>query len=79
MFFALIGAVLIAAVIVAAGMSLFLRRHGESIRPERGWVWTDEVLRDPVTNRLMRVWSDDGGGRHFVPESSDPRRTGTAS
>jgi hypothetical protein len=79
MFFALIGAVLIAAVMVAAGMSLFLRRHGESNQPERGWVWTDEVFRDPVTNRVMRVWSDDGGGRYCVPESSDPHRPGAAS
>jgi len=33
MFFALLGALVVVAVLAAAGMSLFLRRHGESARP----------------------------------------------
>jgi hypothetical protein len=68
MLFALIGVVVIAAVIVAAAMSLFLRRHGESPGPQPGWVPTDEVFRDPASNRLMRVWADATGERHYLPE-----------
>ena len=68
MLFALIGVLLIAAVIVAAAMSLFLRRHGESPAPEAGWVPTDEVFRDPASDRLMRVWADAAGERHYLPE-----------
>jgi len=72
MLFALLGAVGIAAVLVAAGMSLFVRRHGEAERPEPGWVPTDEVFRDPGTERLMRVWADAAGRRHYLPERSEP-------
>jgi hypothetical protein len=68
MLFAIIGVLVIAAVIVAAAMSLFLRRHGESTAPEPGWVPTDEVFRDPASNRLMRVWADAAGERHYLPE-----------
>jgi hypothetical protein len=68
---ALIGAAGIAAVLVAGAMSLFLRRHGETDRPAVGWVPTDEVFRDPGTDRVMRVWADAGGGRHYVPDRRD--------
>jgi hypothetical protein len=75
-FFALLGAGVAAAVIVAAGMSLFLRRHGEAEQPEPGWVPSAEVFRDPGTERMMRVWTDSGGGRHYLPEPSAlPGRT----
>ncbi len=67
---ALLGVGVIAAVLVGAAMSLFLRRHGEADRPGRGWVPTDEVFRDPGTDRVMRMWADRIGGRHPVPESS---------
>ena len=70
MLFALVAVLVIGAVIVAAAMSLFLRRHGESPAPEPGWVPTDEVFRDPASNRLMRVWADDAGERHYLPERS---------
>jgi hypothetical protein len=70
--FALLGVFLIAAVLVAVGMSLFLRRHGESGEPESTWTPTDEVFRDPGTDRVMRVWADAAGGRHYVPEGSRP-------
>ena len=73
MLFALLGILLIAAVIVAAAMSLFLRRHGESAAPEPGWVPTDEVFRDPASNRLMRVWADPSGERHYLPERTNRR------
>jgi hypothetical protein len=68
-FLALLGVAVIAAVLVAAAMSLFLRRHGEADSPRPGWVPTDEVFRDPGTERVMRVWADRLGGRHYLPES----------
>jgi hypothetical protein len=71
MLYTLLGVLVIAAVLVAAGMSLFLRRHGESPGPESGWVPTDEIFKDPVTDRLMRVWADGSGQRHYLPEPRD--------
>jgi hypothetical protein len=68
--FVLVGVLVIAAVLVAAAMSLFVRRHGESNGPEPGWVPTDEVFKDPTTDRTMRVWVDGVGGRHYLPEAS---------
>ena len=56
------------AVIVAVVISLFVRRHGESDQPQAGWTPTDELFRDPGTNRTMRVWLDRAGERHYVPE-----------
>jgi hypothetical protein len=67
--FALLGGLVVAAVLVACVMSLFVRRHGESDRPQSGWVPTDEVFRDPTTDRMIRVWSDHEGRRHYVPDS----------
>jgi hypothetical protein len=75
MLFVLLGVIVIAAVVVAAAMSLFVRRHGESDAPEPGWAPTDEVFRDPASNRLMRVWADAAGERHYLPER--PGRPGT--
>jgi hypothetical protein len=72
-FFALLGIGIIAAVLVAAAMSLFLRRHGEPDQPDPGWVATSEVFRDPTTDRVMRVWADNAGGRHYLAEK--PGRT----
>jgi hypothetical protein len=71
MFFALLGVLVIAVVIVAAAMSLFLRRHGESDNPGAGWTATEEVFKDPVTDRIMRVWADQAGQRHYLPETQD--------
>jgi hypothetical protein len=61
---------IILAIVVALGIaSIFVvRRHGESDRPQPGWNATDEVFNDPSTNRLMRVWVDGAGNRHYVPE-----------
>ena len=59
-----------AAIVVAVVISLFVRRHGESGRPDAGWTPTDEVFKDPGTNRTMRVWMDRSGERHYVPERS---------
>jgi hypothetical protein len=69
--YALLGVLVIAAVLVAGAMSLFLRRHGESPGPAPGWVPTDEVFKDPVTDRVMRVWADGTGQRHYLPEPQD--------
>jgi hypothetical protein len=45
------------------------RRHGESDRPQPGWLPTRERFVDPSTRRVMRVWVDAGGARHYVAES----------
>lgn len=66
---ALVYAGLVVAVLVAAGLSLFVRRHGESDVPAEGWERTDEVFVDPTTERRMRVWLDPvDGSRRYVPE-----------
>lgn len=48
--------------------SLFIRRHGETEKPKPGWRRTEEVFNDPSTNRVVRVWLDKSGERHYVPE-----------
>lgn len=42
--------------------------HGDADRPSADWRPTSERFRDPRTNRVMRVWEDAGGGRHYVPD-----------
>ena len=57
-------------IVVAVGGWLKLRRHAESLRPELGWLPSEESFRDPSSGRLMRVWIDPAdGSRHYVPES----------
>ena len=64
--------IFVVVLVVLAGffvVSLTLRRHGESELPAGHWERTDEVFRDPTTNRVMRVWVDpQDGSRHYVPE-----------
>ena len=48
------------------------RGHGDADAPHADWRPTDERFRDPRTNRVMRVWEDAGGGRHYVPDE-EPR------
>jgi len=60
--------IIVAVVIVCFIISLFVRRHGEADRPQPGWRSTEEVFNDPSTNRVMRVWLDQMGERHYVPE-----------
>jgi hypothetical protein len=50
--------------------SLALRRHGEADRPKPDWQRTEELFNDPSTNRVMRVWLDGSGERHYVPEGT---------
>jgi hypothetical protein len=44
------------------------RSHGEAQAPGVDWRPTSERFRDPGTNRVMRVWEDPGGTRHYVAE-----------
>jgi hypothetical protein len=44
------------------------RRHGEDGEVRPHWVATDEVFRDPVSGRVMRVWIDPtDASRHYAP------------
>jgi uncharacterized membrane protein len=63
---ALLALVLVGVVVY----SFFVRRHGEVSRPDAAWTPTDEVFHDPSTNRVMRVWVDTSGQRHYVPTES---------
>jgi hypothetical protein len=45
------------------------RGHGDADAPQPGWTPTGERFRDPGSGRVMRVWTDAGGGRHYVAES----------
>jgi hypothetical protein len=42
--------------------------HAEANRPAPDWQPTNERFRDPRTQRIMRVWVDAAGTRHYVPE-----------
>jgi DUF1707 SHOCT-like domain len=44
------------------------RGHGDVDAPEPHWRPTAERFRDPRTNKVMRVWVDTAGGRHYVPD-----------
>ena len=44
------------------------RGHGDADRPGADWQPTNERFRDPKSQRVMRVWLDTGGGRHYVPD-----------
>lgn len=44
------------------------RGHGEEDAPQADWQPTNERFRDPKTRRVMRVWVDAGGGRHYVAD-----------
>lgn len=71
----MIVAAILVVVAVCFVISLFVRRHGESGRPQWGWQRTEEVFRDPSTDRIMRVWVDARGERHYVPEDADGEPT----
>jgi hypothetical protein len=42
------------------------RGHGDAERPAPDWQPTGERFRDPRTAKVMRVWVDTAGGRHYV-------------
>jgi hypothetical protein len=47
------------------------RGHGDADAPGVDWRPTDERFRDPRSNRVMRVWEDAAGARHYVPDDPD--------
>jgi hypothetical protein len=65
--------IFVVVVVVCFFISLFVKRHGESDRPKPEWRRTEEVFHDPSTNRVMRVWLDQAGERHYVPEEKTTR------
>ena len=40
--------------------------HADSDTPGPGWTPTGERFRDPRTRKVMRVWEDASGQRHYV-------------
>jgi hypothetical protein len=44
------------------------RGHGEAPAAAPDWRPTAERFRDPSTNKVMRVWVDASGGRHYVAD-----------
>jgi hypothetical protein len=44
------------------------RGHGEADKPAPDWRPTNERFRDPRTRRVLRVWVDPAGERHYVAE-----------
>jgi hypothetical protein len=46
------------------------RGHAEAAAPEPGWRATPERFRDPRSGRIMRVWVDSSGTRHYVAEEA---------
>ncbi|MGI8412611.1 MAG: DUF1707 SHOCT-like domain-containing protein [Solirubrobacteraceae bacterium] len=44
------------------------RGHGDADAPAPEWQPTNERFRDPRSGRVMRVWVDSAGGRHYVAE-----------
>jgi hypothetical protein len=44
------------------------RGHGDADAPQPDWQPTGERFRDPRSGRVMRVWVDAGGGRHYVAD-----------
>lgn len=62
----------VGVILLVVIVALVYRRHGEAGAPSEDWARTDEVFRDPSTGRLMRVWLDPEGERHYVPEPPSP-------
>ena len=42
--------------------------HADSDLPRPGWKPTGERFKDPRTRKVMRVWEDGSGQRHYVPD-----------
>jgi Domain of unknown function (DUF1707) len=47
------------------------RGHGDAQAPGVDWLPTGERFRDPRTNRVMRVWEDAAGARHYVVDDAE--------
>lgn len=52
----------------SSGRPRWGRGHGDADAPAPDWQPTGERFRDPKSGRVMRVWLDPGGGRHYVPD-----------
>jgi Domain of unknown function (DUF1707) len=50
------------------------RGHGDADAARADWRPTAERFRDPRTGRVMRVWEDPGGGRHYVADEGEAGR-----
>jgi len=50
----------------SAGRPRWGKGHGEADRAAPDWRPTNERFRDPRSNRVMRVWIDTAGGRHYL-------------
>ena len=48
------------------------RGHGDADAPDPSWRPTSERFRDPGSNRIMRVWEDAAGNRHYVADDPQP-------
>jgi hypothetical protein len=48
------------------------RGHGDADSPDPSWRPTNERFRDPSSNRIMRVWEDAAGNRHYVADDPQP-------
>ena len=46
------------------------RGHGDADAPGAGWQPTNERFRDPRSGKVMRVWVDAAGGRHYVADDA---------
>ena len=73
----MIGGILVVTIVLVfiavIVISLFLKRHGESTYIDANWLPTEEVFRDPSTDRLMRVYVDRRNGqRHYIHERNIP-------
>ena len=73
---------LVLAPVLVVFVLLLLRRTRRRVEPMLAripaarWERTNEVIRDPFTNRTVRVWIDPGdGSRHYVPDRMRPRRS----
>jgi hypothetical protein len=42
--------------------------HGDADTPAADWMPTRERFRDPRSEKIMRVWVDTAGARHYVAE-----------
>jgi hypothetical protein len=75
---------LILAPVLVVAVLMLLRRTRRKVEPMLAripaarWERTDEVIRDPFTNRTVRVWIDPAdGSRHYVPDRMRERRHGS--
>jgi hypothetical protein len=72
---------LVLAPLLVALVLLLLRRTRRRVEPMLArlpaarWERTNEVIRDPFTNRTVRVWVDPAdGSRHYVPDRLREKR-----